>query len=111
MASQVVHATGGARIEVWRDENWVSQFQILTRGKYKDQTTMTSQLVDFLADLQDFVGDYIPNGELQIFTKHTRYSQDWSYIFHAHPNFRGLGTWKDWAQKVSFHATYTVSLT
>ena len=97
MASKVVHATGGARIEVWTDDDLVNQFQILTRGKHQNQTSMTTQLIDFLVDLQNFVYDYIPSGELQIFTKHTRYTQDWSYIFHAHPNFRGQGTWKDWA--------------
>ena len=95
--SEVVHTTGGARLEVWQDDDGDNQFQILTRGKCKDQTWMPGPLVNFLVDLQDFVFDYVPNGELQIFAKHTRYSKHWSCIFHAHPNFRGNGTWKDWA--------------
>jgi hypothetical protein len=85
--------TDDARIKVfYDDEAGENTFKVLSKGKKADDTLFNIDLIDFLCQLQDKVIDSIPDSSLQIYTRHTRNDQ----IFHAHPNYRGQGTWKDW---------------
>jgi hypothetical protein len=48
-------------------------------------------LCDFLWKLQEAIIDVVP--EMPIFAEHSRNG----VIFRGHPNYRGKGTWRDWA--------------
>ena len=56
---------------------------------------MNQQCVDFLLDLQDELdsANILPNHFLKIYTRIKRGDQSW----RGHPNYRGLGPWRDWA--------------
>ena len=85
--------TDDAMIRVFVDGEGNNQFKILSRGKKMDKTSMNIELIDFLIGLQDEITDRLPDGYLEIYTRHTRGESIW----HAHPNYRGMGPWKDWA--------------
>ena len=85
--------TDGATLEVFEDEDGNACFQIRTRSKFREKTTIHQDLIDFLVELQQAVIKYLPGNHLPIFTRHRRFGQ----IFHGHPNYRGQGPWKDWA--------------
>ena len=85
--------TGDTRIIVYRNEKTQeADYDIITESKFKGQTTWPQQIIDFLAQLQDKIEDYMP-GPLPIYTCHRRNEQ----IFRGHPNYRGKGPWQDWA--------------
>ena len=56
---------------------------------------MNAQLVDWLLDLQDRLisKGLLPDRRLRVYTRIKRADQS----FRAHPNYRGLGPWRDWA--------------
>jgi len=87
--------TGGTRIVVHEDKDNPGEnaFFLLSRSKKKDETGMSTDLLDFLKVLQDKIIDHIPQSSLQIYTEHVRGDTIW----HGHPNFRGQGPWNDWA--------------
>ena len=87
--------TGGTRIRIFEDEENDNKpaFELLSRSKHKDSTTWPQEVVDFLNDLQNLASDHIPELELPVLTLHEVGTQK----YHAHPNFQGLGPWKDWA--------------
>ena len=91
--AEIEVVTDDARIRVFTDEETnESAFELISRSKHSDKTLLSRDLIDFLFELQDKVGDYIPEDSLPIFTRHKRGAQ----IFHGHPNYRGKGPWKDW---------------
>ena len=45
---------------MFQDDQNENQFEILTKGKNKDKTRMTSEQIDFLVGLQDTVSDQTP---------------------------------------------------
>ena len=100
-ANQVSSFTGGTPIQVWKEEDEdgtiTNQYEILTRGKYKAATKLNKQLMKFLIDLQDVVVDHLPYDTIPIYTYHARKHAKGSDMWHAHPNYRGKGPWKDWA--------------
>ena len=69
-------------------------FQMISRSDHTEKTTMNTQLVEWLLDLQDLLEskNLLQNG-LRIYTRIKRAHQS----FRAHPNYRGLGPWRDWA--------------
>ncbi len=85
--------SGGTRLKVFEDANQPGQaaFEILSSSDKMKKTSMISQLVDFLFDLQAAVIDHIIEPRLPILTEHKRGDQ----IFRGHPNYRG-GPWRDW---------------
>ena len=86
--------TNDAKIIVFLDaETQEPSFQISSRGRKADDTTMHTQLLAFLCELQQVTAEHLPSNNLPIFTRHQR----GDVIFHAHPNYRGKGAWKDWA--------------
>ena len=88
-------ATGGTRIKIIDDPDHEDgcTYKILGRSKRADETVWMSEVVVFLNELQKKVIDYIPDLYLPVLTAHKRGDN----MFRAHPNFRGLGPWKDWA--------------
>jgi hypothetical protein len=82
-------------IQVFRDDMGESQYLMVTSSMYKDATRMNGELVDWLLELQELLNDknLLPNGQLLIYTRIKRGDQS----FRAHPNYRGLGPWRDWA--------------
>lgn len=85
--------TGETRLEVFKGEYGQITFLVHSRSKYKLQTRLNQELVDFLYDLQVLVSEHLVDGILPIFTYHRRGDQ----IFRGHPNYRGRGPWRDWA--------------
>jgi len=87
--------TGDTCIRVYEDPELNNQpsFKILGGSKFADTTTWMTEVVVFLIALQNLVKDYIPTKDLSIKTMHKRGSDR----FRGHPNFRGIGPWKDWA--------------
>lgn len=85
--------TGDSQLKVFLGEDGSKKFDIFTRSKFKDQTRMNEELVEFLYELQVLVADSLVGDYLPIFTYHRRGDQ----IFRAHPNYRGKGSWRDWA--------------
>lgn len=84
-----------AMIDVWRDEEGEAQYRMVSSSMYKDSTQMNSGLVDWLAELQDLLNkkNLLSNGQLRIYTRIKRGGAS----FRGHPNYRGLGPWRDWA--------------
>ena len=62
------------------------------KSKHADNSSWDLDVIMFHLDLQELVQDLLPNGELEIFTEHTRDGT----IFRGHPNYRGSGPWRDW---------------
>ena len=85
-------STGEAQIKVLKDDDGEWSFRLVSKSKFKDNTSWNAALVDFLGELQDLVSDHLVENTLPIFTCHRRDGQ----IFRGHPNFRGKGPWKDW---------------
>jgi hypothetical protein len=86
--------TDDARIIVFLDEETEDpSFKMSSRSNYAESTSMNIDLLTFLCELQEETSAYLPSHSLPIFTRHQR----GSVIFHAHPNYRGKGAWKDWA--------------
>ena len=84
-----------AMIDVWRDEEtWEAQFTMITSSMYKDSTKMNGALVDWLVELQETLNkkNLLPNRKLRIYTRIKRGGES----FRGHPNYRGLGPWRDW---------------
>ena len=77
---------GGPKIEVYEDEDRAPSFDIQTTSKYKKGTAIHNDLLVFLLDLQDAIG----NGDLPIFTEYKRGGT----LFHSHPNKRVRGPGK-----------------
>lgn len=86
--------TDDAKIIVFLDEETQEpSFRMSSRSKNAEATTMHVELLAFLCELQEKSFDFLPGNSLPIFTRHQR----GNIIFHAHPNYRGKGVWKDWA--------------
>lgn len=87
-------STDDAMIRVWWDEDDNSVgFNMVSKSQFAKKTQMNSELLQFLYDLQVKTKDYLQSDFLPIFTRHQR----GDVIFHAHPNYRGQGPWRDWA--------------
>ena len=80
-------------MKVFEDPNQPGQaaFEILSSSEKMQKTSIITQLVDFLYELQAAVIDHITESRLPILTEHKRGDQ----IFRGHPNYRG-GPWRDW---------------
>ena len=90
----VENVTDDAKILVyWNEKDGALGFHLQSRSKHADQTSMNAHLLGFLMNLQDLLGDHLDDRFLDIYTRHKR----GDVIFHAHPNYRGQGPWKDWA--------------
>ncbi|MEM7375605.1 MAG: hypothetical protein AAF587_43840 [Bacteroidota bacterium] len=89
--------TGGGRIVIYEDSDDDNKpafkFKSRSSALHLGSTTLELGLIDFLFDLQKLVISYIPQKELPIYCKHKRDDVIW----HAHPNYRGSGPWRDWA--------------
>ena len=86
-----------AMMRVHTDEDsGEASFEMISRSKFNDKTTMNAQCVNFLLDLQDELDSacLLPDNHLKIFTRIKRGGQSW----RGHPNYRGLGPWRDWAR-------------
>ena len=84
--------TGEARIRIFANKEGGTEFDILTRSKFRSKTSLNQTFLDFLRGLQDMLTDAIGMESLPIFTCHRRKGQ----TFRGHPNFRGKGAWRDW---------------
>ena len=85
-----------AMIKVWIDEDTgTNRFKMLGSSKYKKQTRLDDNLKQFLINLQSELAYHglLPDYQLKIFTRIKRGGHSW----RAHPNYRGLGPWRDWA--------------
>ena len=84
-------STGGTKIAVYRDDI-SGEVEWKYRADPGKEAQWEESILEFLADLQDHVGD---DGitELDIRTEHRRMGK----IFRGHPNYRGNGMWNDWA--------------
>jgi hypothetical protein len=93
-SSSVEIVTGGTRIKIFEDPEQDGKpcFQFLSRSKTMNKGVWMQSIIDWLHILQGLVIDYIPEPFLPIFTQHKR----GKYIFYGHPNFRSMGSWKDW---------------
>ena len=67
--------TNGATVEVFEDEGGNACFQIRTRNKFREKTTLHQDLIDFLVELQQAVIKCLPGNHLPIFTRHRRVGQ------------------------------------
>jgi hypothetical protein len=86
--------TGEAQILVSRDPNdGEAMWKLKSRSKFKLQSHLNLDLLDFLVDLQEKVVPFMEQESIDIFTCHQRDNQK----FRAHPNYRGKGPWRDWA--------------
>ena len=85
--------TGDTGILVLKDIQGNTTFKMLTRSKFRSETTWIPDVIDFLFDLQVLIQAHAPHVSLPIHTRHTRDEQ----IFRGHPNYRGKGPWNDWA--------------
>lgn len=88
--------TGENQIQLYLDQNERRKCKVLSRSRsrFQERTRWEQDLVTFLWELQDRVGEYlVPEVGLQVFTRHKRGET----IFRGHPNFRGGGPWRDWA--------------
>ena len=87
--------TGGTKIRVYEDpdDDGTPTFQLQSRSQHTDNTTWMTEVVVFLNNLQNKVRQHLPNLDLKIRTEHKRDD----IVFRGHPNYRGLGPWKDWA--------------
>ena len=70
-------------------------YDMITASIHKDKTLLNVQLVGWLLDLQNLLISkaLLPDRRLRIYTRIKRAHQS----FRAHPNYRGLGPWRDWA--------------
>ena len=95
VAKEVVTSTGGTKIRVYEDpdDDGTPAFLIQGRSIHKDNTTWMTEVVVFLNDLQNKIRQHFPNLDLPISTEHKRDD----VMFRGHPNYWGLGPWKDWA--------------
>ena len=87
--------TGGTRIEVYEDEDMDDEpsFRILGRSAAAlGKTKWSSDVVEFLNELQNMIVDNTVNKKLAIFTEHKR----GDVIFRGHPKYRDR-PWNDWA--------------
>ena len=84
--------TGETRVKVHWEDDGEPGFKMCSRSKFVDQTCWTTQVIEFLLDLQDKIRGNSPEYDLPIFTCHKRKGQ----VFRGHPNFRGKGHWRDW---------------
>ena len=87
---------GDAMIKVFpHPETGDAAFKMVSRSFSRDKTVMNGQLVEWLLDLQDKLNSksLLVNDELRIYTRIKRADQS----FRAHPNYRGIGPWRDWA--------------
>ena len=85
--------TDGTKLRVFNDEETgAPTFKMLSKSKYKEQTTWLPCIVNFLVALQTEIQKKQPSYSLPIFCRHKRGDQ----IFRGHPNFRGQGMWNDW---------------
>ena len=92
--SETIIKTDDAMIQVGYDsEDDEITFNMVSRGQHRDKTSINTELLHFLFRLQEEVFDYLRDNFLPIYTRHQR----GDVIFHAHPNYRGQGPWKDWA--------------
>ena len=95
-SAPVETVAGDAMIKVFPDpETGEAACDIVSRSKHKDKTFMNSELVGWLLDLQELLDKchLLPTHELRIYTRIKRAHQS----FRGHPNYRGLGPWRDWA--------------
>jgi hypothetical protein len=94
LPDESIVVTGGTKIKIYEDEdnNGEPSFEVLSRSKLLENTMWMTEVVVFLNDLQNLVRPFIQQQYLPVLTEHKRNNT----IFHGHPNFRGLGPWKDW---------------
>jgi hypothetical protein len=87
--------TGGTKIRVLLGKDGTPNFHLGGRSKFKDGSRWSTNVIDFLFDLQGLISQETKGikYELPIFTKHKRGDQVW----RAHPNYMGKGPWRDWA--------------
>ena len=87
--------TAGTRIRIFEDsdEEGAPAFEVLGKSKHRKKTAWSTQLLEWLSELQNLVQEYLPTKELSVLTEHRR----GHIIFRGHPNHRGDGPWKDWA--------------
>ncbi len=85
--------TGGTRFQVFEDPEQPGKaaFKVHSSSKSIRRTALISQLVEFLYELQELVGEYLTEPYLPILSEHKRGDQ----IFRGHPNFRSK-PWRDW---------------
>ena len=82
-------------IKVYIDqEDGKNKFKMMGSSRFKKQTRLNEDLLDFLIGLQTVLQNnfLLPDFELKIFTRIKRGGQSW----RAHPNYRGLRPWRDW---------------
>jgi hypothetical protein len=92
--NEVETHTNDTRIIVfWDEETQENSYILSTKSKFAQETSLHSDLLDFLVDLQGKTSKFLPTKSLPIYTRHQR----GEFFFHAHPNYRGKGPWKDWA--------------
>ena len=75
------------------EETGENSFRMLSKSKWAAETQITTELLDFLVELQAKILPHASTDYLPIYTRHVRDKQ----IFRGHPNFRGQGPWRDWA--------------
>ena len=75
------------------EETGENSFRMLSKSKWAAETQITTELLDFLAELQEKI---LPHATTNYLPTHTRHVRD-KQIFREHPNFRGQGPWRDWA--------------
>ena len=87
--------TGGTRIEVFEDPDNANEpsFCLMGRSKHRKKTRWQSDIIEFLNELQNSLGETLDGNGLSIYTEHRR----GSILFRGHPNHRGTGPWRDWA--------------
>ena len=75
-------------------ETGESAYEMISRSTFKKKTLMNSELVDWLNELQDLLNNHhlLPDEVLKIHTRIKRADQSW----RGHPNYHGLGPWRDW---------------
>ena len=84
--------TGGMKFNVYvDDEDGETSFHVLqTRNKSCGNLMIDSNFLEFCLDLQKRIEHLVP--DLAFCAEHTRDGA----IFRAHPNYRGIGVWRDW---------------
>ena len=94
-AEEVETETGSSMLRVYRDTKAGGQpnfYMYKSRSVHKEVTTLDKGAIAFLLDLQEKVQEHLPGYNLPIYTEHKRDGQ----VFRGHPNYRGLGSWRDW---------------
>ena len=94
--NEVETETGNSMIRVYRDKEEdggePNFYMYKSRSIHKDETEMDNGAIAFLLDLQEKIQEQLPGYNLPIYTEHRRDG----LLFRGHPNYRGLGAWRDW---------------